>query len=181
VALVEGRRPGSSNPIAFDEAAWRGGAWRRVVGSAKRSSPLRWLRQRTSEAMLRARCAEDNAAAGRLSAEELRPMLHQDRAGSALGLASGLWSWSSVPASRRDAEAGVLPSSKLYPWSCRRLLPKADSHQAKGRKARRAVRAGIGQFRLGARFGSRLQKLVRRIFLVKTAREATRGCSDWIV
>lgn len=52
--------------------------------------------------------------------------------------------------------------------------PKADRHQARGRKVCRAVYSEIGQSR-GARFESRLQKLVKCIFLVRTACEATRN------
>jgi len=105
-------------------------------------------------------------------------MLHQDRAGSTLGLALGLRSWSPVPASRGYAEAGVLPSSKLHPRSCRRFSPTADPHQRKVPEGfvQRCARESDSPD--GARFESRLQKLVRRIFLVKTAHEATRSRND---
>jgi len=58
------------------------------LGLSVKSGPDRWLRQRTSEATQRARCAVENAVTGRPSAEELRSKLHQACAGSSPGLAS---------------------------------------------------------------------------------------------
>lgn len=111
-ALVEGRRPGSNEVIAFDEAAAEVGSggvsWARPKVRTRCDGCDRG-RQRLCT---RARCAEDNAATGRLSAEELRPMLHQDRAGSSLGSASGLRSCMPAPGSRCYAEAGASSSSE---------------------------------------------------------------------
>jgi hypothetical protein len=88
-ALVERRRPGSSETVIFDETAVEvepGG----VSRVRRKPGPVRWLRQRTSEARQRSRCAVENAVIGRPSAEELRSKLHQARAGASPGPASGL-------------------------------------------------------------------------------------------
>lgn len=124
-ALVEGRRPGSNEPIAFDEAAVEVGSggvsWAWPKGRARCDGCDRG-RQRLCT---RARCAEDNAATGRLSAEELRPMLHQDRAGSSLGSASGPRSCMPASGSRGYAEAGASSSNEA---------PSEDLPEAIGRR-----------------------------------------------
>jgi hypothetical protein len=102
-------------------------------------------------------------------------MLHQDCAESSFGLASGLRPCMSAPASRRYAEAGALPSSKA---------PPEEPLEAIGRRrisTKRRVARLVGRCTWesdspeGARFVSRLQKLVRRIFPVRTACEVTRS------
>lgn len=57
--------------------------------------------------------------------------------------------------------------------AARGLWPRVARHHERAARLSR-VRSGIGQSR-GCSFVSRLQKLVRRIFLVGAAREATRG------
>jgi len=116
----------------WDLAACRGAS---LKGRARRDGCDRG-RQRLCT---RARCAEDNAATGRLSAEELRPMLHQDRAGSSLGPASGLRSRMPASGSRCYAEAGASPSSEasseelLEAIGRRRLSTKRGAARPVGR------------------------------------------------
>jgi hypothetical protein len=110
-ALVERRRPGSSKIVVFDETAAEvepGGMSR----GRRKSVPVRWLRQRTSEARQRSRCAVENAVTGRPSAEELRSKLHQACAGSSSGSPSGLRLRRFARRCRCYAEAGASPSSE---------------------------------------------------------------------
>lgn len=156
-ALVEGRRPGSIQAIAFDEAAAEVGSggvsWARPKVRTRCDGCDRG-RQRLC---IRARCAEDNAATGRLSAEELRPMLHQDRAGSSLGSALGPRSCMPAWGSRCYAEAGASSSSEapsedlLEAFGRRRISTKRGAARPVGRCARKSDSPEVLVSRVGCR------------------------------
>jgi len=174
VAFVEGRRPGSDEAIAFDEAAVDA-----EPGGVSWAWPKGWVRCNgcnigRQRLCTRARCAEENAVTGRLRAEELRPMLHQDCAGSSFRVGIRATAHMSPSASRGYAEAGASPSSEASSED----LPEAIGRRwiSTKRGAARPVGwcARKSDSPEGARFVSRLQKLVRRIFLARPPCEATR-------
>lgn len=77
-------------------------------------------------------------------------------------------------ASRCYAEAGASPSSEALPVGSSVVQAVGESAQDEGSQGPSERAPGIGQSR-GCSFESRLQKLVRRIFQVGTACEATRA------
>jgi len=115
----------------------------------------------------------ENAVTGRPSAEELRSRLRQACAGSITGLASGLRRCVLARRCRCYAEAGASPSSEALPEE----VPEVIGRGWLGIEdaARHSGCARESDSSEGARLRSRLQKLVRRIFLVGAACEATRG------
>jgi len=96
-------------------------------------------------------------------------MLHQARAGSMLG--AGI-------------RANILRASSSESWLCQSWSVAVKRSSTWGTKRRAAKSIGRCTWESdspeGARFGSRLQKLVKRIFPVKTACGATRSRHDWI-
>jgi hypothetical protein len=172
-ALVERRRPGSSETVIFDETAVEvesGGVSRvrRKVGSGSMAATEDVRGQATISVCGRKRRHRETQRGG--AAIEAPP-------GPRRGLA-----WASVRASALNARSGVSLLSRSWSVAVKRGFtrgaagghwPRVAQHHARVARLRR-VRSGVGQSR-GCSFVSRLQKLVRRIFPVGAACEATRG------
>jgi len=105
------------------------------LGSGVKSGPVRWLRQRTSEARQRSWCAVENAVTGRPSTEELRSRLHQARAGSFSGLAPGFRLWLFARGVVVKPKLERRRQARLYLRSCRRSLAEGSSVSREGREA----------------------------------------------
>jgi len=171
-ALVDGRRLGSSETVAFDEAAAEielGGVSRarREVGLGQMAA-TRDVRGYAASSV-----AVENAVIGRPSAEELRSKLHQACAGSLPGPASRLRPECLLGAVAAMPKLEHRRQATLHLRICVRSLTECRS--APREAARRRGRARESDSPEGARLVSRLQKLVRRIFPVDPARGATRG------
>lgn len=185
MALVEGRRSGSNEAIAFDEAAAEVGSGGVSWGLAERRGPLRWLRQRTSEAMhtssVRGRKRRHWETQRGGASADAPPGPRRVLARSCIGatvlhacigesVLCRSWSVAVKRGSIRGAAGGYLRRNRKGAVSGRRRIStKRGVARPTGRCNRKLDSPE------GARFESRLQKLVRCIFLVRTACGATRG------